>query len=372
MHVLRGLAMLGPVFFPGAAGAQPAQNPVNLFVAEIRNESGFPRIGTPRNLTGDRGRNSQPSFTPDGRAIVFNAVRDSTGQGDVYRIDLASGTETRVTRTAENENSPTINDAGELVVVRWIPATLFREWGLWVYDAAGAPRRGVLPQPDTVGYYTRVDVRTWALMRPMSRPAVAIFDAVLGSTRDIDWPVANLPPQRIPGASAISFTRIDSAGRNELRRFDLNAARPQSLGPTLLGRRIHAWLPDGTILMAKGNTVYGRRATGDTAWRPLVTFSAPELQDIATYAVSPDGTHLILTSPRRPLLVTMLRDHVEAGGTMAQAVARAREMKRAGKLDDWWVTEPDLVTLATARRQSGHPEDSILLLDFSAEIYRNR
>ena len=41
------------------------------------------RIGTPRNLTSDRGRNSQPSFTPDGRAIVFSAVRDSTGQGDV-------------------------------------------------------------------------------------------------------------------------------------------------------------------------------------------------------------------------------------------------------------------------------------------------
>lgn len=373
MRGWRGLALLGPVFFPRASVvSQPAQNPVNLFVAEVRSDGSALRIGTPRNLTGDRGRNSQPSFTPDGRAIVFNAVRDSTGQGDVYRIDLDSGSETRLTRTAENENSPTINDAGELVVVRWVPPTLFREWGLWVYDAAGAPRRGVLPGPDTVGYYTQVDARTWALMRPKARPAVAIFDAMRGTTQDIDGPVANLPPQRIPGANAISFTRIDSAGRNELRRYDLNTPRPLSLGPTVLGRRIHAWLPDGTILMAKGNTVYGRRVTGDTAWRPVATFSAPELQDVSAYAVSPDGTRLILTSPGRPPLVTMLRDHVESGGTMAEAVARARAILTAGKLDDWWVTEQDLVTLATARRQSGHPEDSILLLDFSAQLYRKR
>ncbi len=341
-------------------------------MAEVRSDGGTLRIGTPRNLTADRGRNSQPSFTPDGRAIVFNAVRDSTGQGDVYRIDLASGDETRVTRTAENENSPTFTTAGELVVIRWVPATLFREWGLWVYSDAGLPLRGVLPGPDTVGYYTQVDPRTWALMRPKSRPVVAIFDAMRGTTRDIDGPVANLPPQRIPGANAISFTRIDSAGRNELRRYDLNSPRPLSLGPTVLGRRIHTWLPDGTILMAKGNTVYQRPATGDTAWRQVVAFSAPELQDVSAYAVSPDGTRLILASPRRPPLVTLLRDHVESGGTMAEAVARVRVIRTAGKLDDWWVTEQDLVTLATARRQAGHPEDSILLLDFSAELFRNR
>jgi len=372
MRSLRGLALLGPAVVPAIAAAEAGQNPVNLFVAEIRHEGGGLSIGTPQNLTGDRGRNSQPAFTPDGRAIVFSAVRDSTGQGDVYRIDLATGAETQVTRTAENENSPTINAAGELVAVRWVPATLFREWGLWVYGPDGTPLRGVLPGPDTVGYYTQLDDRTWALMRPKSRPAAAVFDAVLGTTRDIDWPVANLPPQHIPGARAISYVRIDSAGRNQLHRFDLDGTRPRSLGPTVLGRRVHAWLADGTILMGKGNAIFARPAEGDTVWRQVASFSAPELQDIATYVVSPDGSRLILTSPKRPALVTMLRDHVEAGGTMAEAVARARELKNTGKLDDWWVTEQDLVTLATARRQSGFPEDSILLLDLSAEIYRKR
>ena len=143
IRILRGLALLGPMFFPVAAPAQPAQNPVNLFVAELRQEGGTLRLGTPRNLTGDRGRNSQPSFTPDGRAIVFSAVRDTTGQGDVYRIDLESGAETRVTRTMENENSPTDLENGELAAVRWVPATLFTRVGTLDLQRRGraAPRR---------------------------------------------------------------------------------------------------------------------------------------------------------------------------------------------------------------------------------------
>jgi hypothetical protein len=107
-------------------------------------------------------------------------------------------------------------------------------------------------------------------------------------------------------------------------------------------------------------------------WSAVASFATPELQDLSAYAINREGTKLILTSPRRPPLVTMLRDHVEGGGTMAEAVARARQIKAMGKIDDWWVSEQDLVTLATARRQSGYPEDSVLLLDLSAELYRNR
>ena len=366
--MLRGLVLLGPVLFPALLLAQAAQNPLNLFVADLKRTGGKVTIGTPRNLTGDRGRNSQPAFSPDGRSIVFSAVRDSTGQGDVYRIDLKSGIEVRLTRTTENENSPTLGDNGELVAVRWVPATLFKEWGLWVYSADGTPVRGVLPGPDTVGYYNRIDADTWALMRPKTRAAVAIFDAKQGTTTDIDWPVANLPPQVIPGARAISYTRIDSLGRNEIRRYDLTG-EPRSLGRTLLGRRVHTWMPDGTILMAKGNAVYGRRATGDTTWKKLAAFSGPELQDLTAYIVNRDGTRLILTSPRRPSLATLLRDKVEAGGTMADAVA---DVRKAPKSDDWFFSAQDLTALATSRSRLGFPADSVLLGELTADIQRNR
>ena len=371
-RALRGLALLGPALLPVQARAQAPVNPTNLFVVELKQAGGKLTVGAPKNLTADRGRNSQPAFTPDGRAIVFSAVRDSTGQGDVYRIDLRSGAETRVTRTAENENSPTPGENGELIAVRWVPATLFKEWGLWVYSATGTPVRGVLPGPDTVGYYSRIDADTWALMRPKSRPAVAIFNAKQGTTTDIDWPVANLPPQVIPGARAISYTKIDSLGRNELRRYDIGGEGARSLGRAILGRRVHSWMPDGTILMAKGNAVYGRRATGDTTWRLLASYSQPELQDLTAYAVNRDGTRLILISPRRPSLATLLRDHVEDGGSVADAVARVRHLDESDELKEWFISEQEVMAYAAARSRMGFPADSVLLRALATELQRRR
>ncbi len=340
------------LLLPVAAFANPLAgqaNPVNLYVAELRLDGDSLRVGAPRKLTGDRGRNSQPSFTPDGRAIVFSAVRDSTGQGDIYRIELATGVETRVTRTAENENSPTAGGNGEILAIRWVPATLFREWGLWVYGPDGEPRRGVLPGPDTVGYYLRADEHLFALMRPAARFSVALHDTRTGQTADVEWPVATLPPQRIPGARAVSFTRTDSAGRHQLRRLDLDTREVTTLLPTLPGRTVHAWADPGVVLMAKGSAVYAAWPAGAPAWHRVAGFGAPDLQDLAAYAVSPDGSKLILTSPLKAPLHVALRDTLDAGATDDVAAAWLRGLRTSGRLEQMFLAEGPLLGSAGRR-----------------------
>src|SRR5215216_3149842 len=94
-----------------AARAQ-SPNPVNLWLVDLHWTGSRLSVGSPIKLTHDEGSNSQPAFTPDGRAIVFSAVRDTgrDARSDIYRTDLATRTETRVTSTPENENSPTVNE----------------------------------------------------------------------------------------------------------------------------------------------------------------------------------------------------------------------------------------------------------------------
>jgi TolB protein len=279
--------------------AAQATVPVNLYVADLIWTGDSMRVGTPRKLTADRGINSQPAFTPDGKSILF-VRRDSTaGQSDVYRIDLATGTESRVTSTPENENSPTVTPDGNIMVIRWVPATLFKEWGPWIYDVKGQPMRGVLPSPDTVGYYVRLDSARFAVMRPKSRFAVAIFDSRTGTTTDYDWPVATLPPQLIPGQNAVSYTRVDSVGGNRIRRLDLVSHDTTEIAPALPGKRVHAWTPRGTIVMGKDNVIYSLKPPAKT-WTPVATFADRELQDINAYVVSPRGDRIILISPVSP------------------------------------------------------------------------
>ena len=285
----------------GRASAQsgpPA--PVNLYVADVSYASGVVQITNPHKLTGDRGINSQPSFTPDGKSILFVSRRDSANaQGDIYRIDLATGAETRITNTPEMENSPTVTPDGKLMVIRWTPATLFKEWGPWIYDMNGQPLKGVLPAPDTVGYYVRIDSVTFAMMRPKTHNAVALFDTRKGTMIDFDGPSANLPPQRIPGQRAISYTRPDSVGGNRIRRLDLVTHDTTEIAPTVSGKIVHAWTPRGTILMGKDNTIYALTPPSKT-WTAIATFADPELQSINTYVVSPQGDRIILISPAKP------------------------------------------------------------------------
>ena len=295
--IATGIAVTALCAASAPVQAQTQQStPVNLFVADLTYASGSVHIGTPRKLTGDRGINSQPAFTPDGRSILFVRRDSANGQGDVYRIDLATGKETRITNTPEMENSPTVTPDGQLMVIRWIPSTLFKEWGPWVYDMNGHPLNGVLPGPDTVGYYVRADSVTFAMMRPTSRHAVALFDTRSRTMTDYDWPAANMPPQLIPHQHAVSYTRPDSVGGNRIRRLDLVTHDTTEIAPAISGKVVHAWTPRGGILMGKDNEIFYLVPPSRT-WSKVAAFADPALQSINTYVVSPKGDKLILISP---------------------------------------------------------------------------
>jgi dipeptidyl aminopeptidase/acylaminoacyl peptidase len=366
------IAALTAFAFSSAAAAQN-QNPTNLWMVDLHWTGKRLSVGAPIKLTHDDGSNSQPSFTPDGRAIVFSAVRDtgSNARSDIYRIDLATRVETRVTHTPENENSPTVNDRGEYVAVRWQPATLFKEFGPWVYAADGTPKQGVLRAPDTTGYYTPLPNGDYALTRPKSKTfTLALFDAKSGAIVDVDSGLPALPAVRIPGERALSYVRIDTAGaHHSIRRLDLTTRATSTLGPTLVGRTAHAWIPGHqTILMAKGNTLYARTAR-DTTWHPVATFDNPELRAAAAYVVSPKGDRLILTSPKRLALATVLRDSLESGRAGGDVAAMAIAWRDAGKLADFELSEGPISALGDERLQKRYPADAIAMHTLATTLF---
>jgi dipeptidyl aminopeptidase/acylaminoacyl peptidase len=366
------IVTLAALVFSSAAAAQ-TRNPVNLWLVDLHWTGNHLSVGAPIKLTHDDGNNSQPSFSPDGRAIVFSAVRDTgaNARSDIYRIDLVTRTETRVTRTPENENSPTVNERGEYVAVRWQPATLFKEFGPWVYAADGTPKQGVLRGPDTTGYYTPLPNGDYALTRPKSKTfTLALFDAKSGAIVDVDSGLPALPAVKIPGERALSYVRIDTAGaHNVIRRLDLATRATSTLGPTLVGRTAHAWVPGHqTILMAKGSMLYARTAR-DTMWRAVATFDNPELRGATAYVVSPSGDKLILTSPKRLGLATILRDSLEAGRAGTEVAAMAMKWRDAGTLGDVEVAEGPISALGDERLQKRHTADAVAMHTLATTLF---
>lgn len=372
---MRRLALTILAVAPAVLGAQPtAQNPTNLWLVPLSWRGDKVTVGDPVKLTGDRGLNSQPAFTPDGRAIVFSATRDTgrDARSDIWRLDLESGGERQITRTPENENSPTVNARGEYVAVRWVPATLFKEFGPWVYDSAGRPLRSVLPMPDTTGYYTPLLDGRWALTRPKSRSfTIGIYSPRTGILADVDSGVPALPAQRVPGTQALSWVRIDSTnGRHAIWMYEVTTGRRSLVGPTVPGRTAHAWVPGrNAILMAKGSTLYMRKTVGDTAWRAVATFTDPGLRHASAYTVSPRGDRLIVTSPLRPPLAVVLRDSLEAGRSATEVGAMLGAWRDAGRLGDYDVGEGALAALADERGQRAHRADAVVLHEAIVALY---
>ena len=348
-------------------------NPLNLWLVELRWEGSRITAGTPVKLTNDNGSNSQPAFTPDGSAIVFSATRDTgaNARSDIWRMNLATRAETRVTSTPENENSPTVLPSGEYVAVRWVPATLFTEYGVWVYAPDGTPRRGVLPRPDTTGYYTPLEGGNYALTRPKSKTfTLGLFNARTGLIADVDSGIPALPAQRVPGARALTYVRIDSVdGKHTLRRIDLDTRRIEDLGPTLVGRTAHAWVSGrNTILMAKGNALYARTVR-DPVWRLVASFDHPDLRNASAYVVSPQGDKVILTSAKRINLASILRDSLEAGHSGKHLGQLALGMRDAGKLAGVDITEGPLANFGNDRVQRKRYDDAIAIQTLGTTLF---
>lgn len=356
------------LLFPAGRLVSQAPTPVNLYVADIRYEHGTVHVSDPKKLTGDRGVSSQPAFTLDGKSILFVARRDTTGQSDVYKIELVSGAETQVTRTPENENTPTPTRDGGIMVIRWTPKTLFREWGPWIYDKTGAPSHGVLPGADTVGYYVPINATKYAMMRPKSRPAIAIFDANKGTMTDYDWPVANLPPQLVPSRHAVTYTRIDSLGHNEIRELDLRTMQTSAVAPTVLGRTVHAWTPNGFILMGKGNSIYAMRPGPNASWKRVASFARSDLHSVTTYVVGPKGDKVILISPLKPAMHQALRDSIQAGRPLSEVIEQYQDGENSRETMKYDVSERELISLAEERATKGNLVEGIQVLQLAARF----
>src|SRR5262249_35088961 len=171
-------------------------------------EHGRLTVGVPVNITNSPGYDNQPSFTPDGSAILFTSIRGNRSGStsatlpDIYRYDIASKAITRVTETAEGEYSPTVTPDGQHFSVIRVAADSTQR--LWQFTLDGRNPELVLPDVKPVGYHVWADDHTLALF-VLGQPAtLQLADMGTGKAEIVASGIGR-SLQRIPGGSTISF-----------------------------------------------------------------------------------------------------------------------------------------------------------------------
>jgi hypothetical protein len=281
--------------FQAAAAAPPD---TEIFLAPLFSGPGAV-VGAPINITSSPGYDNQPSFTPDGTGILFTSVRGGGTQTDIYRYDIASAQTARVTDTPESEYSPTVTPDGAHISVIRVEADGTQR--LWRFTIDGRAPELVLTAVKPVGYHAWADDRTLALFVLGSPASLQLADTSTGAAEMLVRGI-NRSIQRMPGGT-ISFVARSAPGANatlSIRELDPRTKRITPLVDAVAGAREAdcAWTPDGMLVMADKDILYGWRKVRSTAsapastWQKIADLAALGLHGVSRIAISPKGDRI--------------------------------------------------------------------------------
>ena len=302
--VLGGLALLLSQQ-PQTPNAPP-DTEIFLATLNVSATAGGAPVVRPVNITNSPGYDNQPSFTPDGRAVLFTSIRGGT-QTDIYRYTVASGSVSRVTNTPESEYSPTVTPDGAHISVIRVEADGTQR--LWQFTSDGQDPQLVLTGIKPVGYHAWVDGQTLALF-VLGQPAtLQLADTRSGKAEvlasNIGRSIQPIPQRGT--ASTVSFVQREAAG-DAPARLRISELDPKSRGITPLvdapaGAREAdlAWAPDGLLLMATGDVLYGwKRSQSASGWKAIANLGELGLKGVSRIAVSPAGDRIAFVTQAPP------------------------------------------------------------------------
>jgi dipeptidyl aminopeptidase/acylaminoacyl peptidase len=290
--MMRGILAAAVLSF-GALTAR-AQGSTDIYLAPLTVQNGRVSVGAPVNLTNRPGYDNQPSFTPDSKSILFTSTHED-GQSDIYRIDVATKSITRVTTTAESEYSATVMPGGKRFSVIRVEHDSTQR--LWSFALDGSAPKVVLERVKPVGYHAWIDAANLALFVLGSPNALVHADVRTGNADTLARRIGrSLAP--LPGGGGFSFVRQQDSSAV------LVAATWPGFGQRDLvalprGTQDIVWVSPNVVLAGSGSRLVSW-TNGTAEWATVADLDDSKMRNISRLAVSPDGRWVAIVAEPKP------------------------------------------------------------------------
>jgi dipeptidyl aminopeptidase/acylaminoacyl peptidase len=242
----------------------------DIFLSDIKNDHGKFSFSTPVNITARVGYDNQPSFTPDGKSLLFVSVKDTT-QSDVYKYDLNTKKVTQITRTGVSEYSPSYSrDKKNISVVRVDKDTGQRFYNLPIADPNNAH---VVKGTDSIGYYCQ-----------LNDTLLAMF--ILGKANTLQVLNIRTTERKLIASDIGRCLKLDADQRNllfvikqnenEWSIFKMNILTfaITKIISTLKGNEDFAVMPNGSLLMGSEGKLYQYQPNNSNDWKMIADLSS--------------------------------------------------------------------------------------------------
>lgn len=284
MAAIGGLAT-STVAQSGRAAPEP-----DIFLARIIRGGDSLYLSAAQNITHRVGYDNQPAFLTDATGLLYTAI-DSSGQADIWRYDLQTRRQTRITQTPESEYSPTMMPGSKRFSVVRVERDSTQR--LWSFRLDGTDPQLVLESLAPVGYHAWLDQFRLAAY-VLGTPSTLHVLRRDGSEDEVRATNIGRTIQRVPAQGWYSFVQLDSTRTPWIVAQPFEGGAVSRLVRLPEDDEFYSWMPDGTLLSAsKGAIVRWNGASGNqSAWLPVESVTPFPVKNISRLAVSPDGRWL--------------------------------------------------------------------------------
>ena len=289
-----------------------------IFLVTMKVSGDALELGAPVNISNSAGYDNQPSFTPDGRAILFTSARNRVvsvpvegvtpgSQMDIYRYDLDAKQIRQVTDTLQSEYSPTVTPDGKGISVIRVEDDGTQR--LWRFALDGRSPSVILADVKPVGYHAWIDEQRLALfiLGAQGQPATLQLSDTRTGKAEVAATDIGRSIQRMP-SGAISFVQRGPAAEGGTRTLSVMLLDPAAAGASRVSTLVTvppgatqpdlAWLPDGSALLAHDGKLL-RWRPGAAGWTVAADLAALGVSGASRLAVSPQGDRLAIVADGR-------------------------------------------------------------------------
>ena len=241
----------------------------DIFLADIINDKGKISFSKPVNITNRKGYDNQPSFTPDGKSLLYVAIVDSV-QSDVFQYDMKSKINFRMTRTPESEYSPSYSpDARNISVVRVDSDKGQRFYNFPLKDIAH-PK--LIKNSDSIGYFCWLNDSLLAMFILGNAFTLEVLNVHTAERKLIASDIGRCM-KLSPDNKNLFFVIKQNDKEWGIFRMDIHSFQLTRIVTTLKDNEDFAVMPDGTLLMGSDGKLFSYNPEVDKDWQKIADFS---------------------------------------------------------------------------------------------------
>ncbi|MCW3104058.1 MAG: hypothetical protein JWO09_2498 [Bacteroidetes bacterium] len=251
-------------------------------------------LSNPVNITNRAGYDNQPSFSPDGKYILYTSIRDEK-QSDIYKYDLKTKQISQFTNTpATSEYSPTfMPDGKNISVVMVEPDSVQR---LWKFPLKGGAPSLVMDKVDSIGYHCWIDEKHVALYL-ITNPFQLVFT-------DLSTQVSTIiKHDTISRGMALGKvneqTRFFYSYKNVFYTVDLRNQQSFPFCVKNFNSEDFCFLNNKLISSVNAEIIENQQHFADdykSEWSVMANLSQYGIKNITRIAISPDGTKMAIVA----------------------------------------------------------------------------